>query len=59
MIVKIHLACNLTVQFKVSKYYSIDYKMAGQQVLVKETADGLELLIYAQGQLIQRIPKKT
>ena len=41
------------------KYYSISYKMAGQQVLVKETADGLELLIYAQDQLIQRIPKKS
>lgn len=39
------------------KYYSISYKMAGQQVEVKESADGSELLIYCQGQLIQRLKK--
>ena len=39
------------------KYYSISYKMAGQQVEVKESADGSELLIYCQGQLIQQLKK--
>ena len=39
------------------KYYTISYKMAGQQVEVKESADGSELLIYSQGQLIQRLKK--
>ncbi|MHA1521638.1 MAG: DDE-type integrase/transposase/recombinase [Promethearchaeota archaeon] len=39
------------------KYYSISYKMAGQQVTVKESADGTILLIYSQGQLIKQLPK--
>ncbi len=39
------------------KYYTISYKMAGQQVEVKKSADGSELLIYCQGQLIQQLKK--
>ena len=40
------------------KYYSVSYKMAGQQVRVQETADGSELLIYYQSQLIKRLKKQ-
>jgi len=39
------------------KYYTVSYKMAGQQVSVKESADGTTLLIYYQNQLIKKIPK--
>lgn len=39
------------------KYYTESYKMAGQQVSVKESADGTTLLIYYQDQLIKELPK--
>jgi transposase InsO family protein len=35
------------------KKYTISYKMAGQRVLVRESGDGTELLVYARGQLIR------
>ena len=43
-----------TIGYK-GNYYNISYKMAGQRVLVRESEDGTELLIYAEGQLIRRI----
>ena len=39
------------------KYYYIDYKRSGQQVLVRESADGGELLIYYQNQLITQLKR--
>ncbi|MHA2000999.1 MAG: hypothetical protein ACTSVU_02780 [Promethearchaeota archaeon] len=50
------IAGNGTIGYE-GKHYTISYKMAGQQVEVKQSADGSELLIYSQGQLIQRIKK--
>jgi transposase InsO family protein len=38
------------------KYYNLDYKMAGQQIRVSESADGKELHIYYEDQLIRKIP---
>lgn len=38
------------------KYYTVDYKMAGRQIRVSESADGKELLIYYATQLIRKIP---
>jgi transposase InsO family protein len=39
------------------KHYYISYKMSGQQVLVRESADGKDLLIYHQNQLLTRIER--
>ncbi|MHA2002334.1 MAG: DDE-type integrase/transposase/recombinase [Promethearchaeota archaeon] len=50
------IAGNGTIGYE-GKHYTISYKMAGKQVEVKQSADGSELLIYCQGQLIQRIKK--
>lgn len=38
------------------KYYYISYKMKGQQILVRESADGQELYIYHQNKLLMKLP---
>ena len=40
------------------KYYTVDYKLAGKSVEVREVAAGTELLVYLNGVLVKSIVKK-
>lgn len=51
------IAQNGTIQFQ-KHFYTIDYKLAGKKVEIKESADGKELLIYLKSLLIKRLSRK-
>jgi len=50
------IAQNGTIQYQ-KKYYSIDYKLVGKKVEIKESFDGTELYFYIENILVKRSSK--
>ena len=50
------IATNGTIQYQ-KKYYSIDYKLSGKKVEIKESFDGTELYFYIENILVKRSSK--
>jgi len=46
-----------TVRYR-TQVYTVDYKLAGKKVEIKESADGQELLVYLNKVLIKRLSRK-
>ncbi|MHA1521374.1 MAG: DDE-type integrase/transposase/recombinase [Promethearchaeota archaeon] len=50
------IAQNGTIQYQ-KKYYSIDYKLAGKKVEIKESFDATELYFYIENVLVKRLSR--